>query len=221
MTYICPPTNIYSSKFYDYILSLFKNVVNNDTAKGWTTIFSQFNNDVSPISSDFADHIIDINVGGAEPANVALQSHWNVFPKGMSFIGQFSTGERIDIMGYIYPDGDYGSIFWHKCDGSSGLLHRYASTFHEKSILTNADLKYKLIPDLGGADVCTLHAGRWCVGNAAANGEIGSWYVEVIVYDDSYRTVHAYPYISAKKYYYFAKMDRGVWQGWEKYISAV
>lgn len=89
------------------------------------------------------------------------------------------------------------------------------------ALLKASDLKYQLRPDLGGADVCTLPAGRWCVGNAAANGEIGSWYVEVIEYDDYYRTVHAYPYISAKKYYYFAKMDRGVWQGWEKYTSAI
>ena len=89
------------------------------------------------------------------------------------------------------------------------------------ALLKASDLKYQLRPDLGGADVCTLPAGRWCVGNAAANGEIGSWYVEVIVYDDYYRTVQAYPYISAKRYYYFAKMDHGAWQGWEKYASVM
>lgn len=106
--------------------------------------------------------------------------------------------------------------------GTYAVRHQNYGVAADWDVLASiSDLKYKLIPDLGGADVCTLHAGRWCVGNAAANGEIGSWYVEVIVYDDSYRTVHAYPYISAKKYYYFAKMDRGVWQGWEKYISAV
>lgn len=106
--------------------------------------------------------------------------------------------------------------------GTYAIRHQNYGVATDWVVLTSiSDLKYKLIPDLGGADVCTLYAGRWCVGNAAANGEIGSWYVEVIVYDDSYRTVHAYPYISAKKYYYFAKMDRGVWQGWEKYISAV
>lgn len=43
--------------FYHYL----KSVVNNDTAKGWTTIFSQFNNDVSPISSDIREFFSLLN----------------------------------------------------------------------------------------------------------------------------------------------------------------
>lgn len=37
----------------------------------------------------------------------------------------------------------------------------------------------------------------------------------------SYKTIKAYPYTSNKKYWYFVKMNNGVWQGWEKYTSAI
>ena len=71
--------------------------------------------------------------------------------------------------------------------------------------------------NFNGADVITCPPGRWCVSNGTAGGESGAWYVEVIEFDAAYRTVTAHPYIGLKKYYYFAKMDHGVWQGWEKY----
>lgn len=143
-------------------------------------------------NSDFADHVVALSDG-----SVALQAKDDNVVKRLQIHGWDNN------VSYFYSDD--GGLTW-----TEGV-----------ALLKASDLKYQLRPDLGGADVCTLPAGRWCVGNGAANGEIGSWYVEVIVYDDYYRTVHAYPYISAKKYYYFAKMDHGVWQGWEKYTSGI
>lgn len=143
-------------------------------------------------NSDFANHVVALSDG-----SVALQAKEGNVVKRLQIHGWDNN------VSYFYSDD--GGLTWTE----------------DVALLKASDLKYQLRPDLGGADVCTLPAGRWCVGNAAANGEIGSWYVEVIVYDDYYRTVHAYPYISAKKYYYFAKMDHGVWQGWEKYTSVI
>lgn len=95
------------------------------------------------------------------------------------------------------------------------------STWPEvKTLLTNTDIKYQII-DMAGADAVAIPPGRWCANNALVNGELGAWYVETVEFDNSYRTVTAYPYSGVKRYYYFAKMDHGVWQGWEKYVSAV
>lgn len=84
----------------------------------------------------------------------------------------------------------------------------------------SADLKYQ-IKELNGQDLVTLPQGRWCANNGTANNELGYWYVEVVEFDNRYRTVTAHPYEGAKKYYYYAKMIEGIWQGWEKYTSVL
>lgn len=82
----------------------------------------------------------------------------------------------------------------------------------------SVDLKYQ-IKELNGQDLVTLPQGHWCANNGTANNELGYWYVDVMEFDNRYRTVTAHPYEGAKNYYYYAKMIEGVWQGWEKYNS--
>ena len=87
----------------------------------------------------------------------------------------------------------------------------------------NTKQKYKVI-DLKGADLITLPAGRWCVSNGSAGtdgSDIGNWFVEVIEFDESYRTLSAYPYESNKKYFYIGKCIHGIWTGWEKYTPVL
>lgn len=84
----------------------------------------------------------------------------------------------------------------------------------------SADLKYQ-IKELNGQDLVTLPQGHWCANNGTANNELGYWYVDVVEFDNRYRTVTAHPYEGAKNYYYYAKMIEGVWQGWEKYNSVL
>lgn len=84
----------------------------------------------------------------------------------------------------------------------------------------SADLKYQ-IRELNGQDLVTLPQGHWCANNGTANNELGYWYVDVVEFDNRYRTVTAHPYEGAKNYYYYAKMIEGVWQGWEKYNSVL
>lgn len=80
--------------------------------------------------------------------------------------------------------------------------------------------KYQII-DMKGADAVAIPPGRWCANNTLVNGELGPWYVETVEFDQKYRTVTAYPYSGEKRYYYFAKMNNGTWQGWEKYTSVI
>lgn len=82
------------------------------------------------------------------------------------------------------------------------------------------DLKYQ-IRELNGQDVIILPQGRWCANNGTANNELGYWYVEVVEFDSRYRTITVHPYDGSKKYFYYAKMIEGVWQGWEKYNSVL
>ena len=84
----------------------------------------------------------------------------------------------------------------------------------------SSDLKYQ-IKELNGQDLVTLPQGRWCANNGTANNELGYWYVEVVEFDNRYRTITAHPYEGAKNYYYYAKMIEGVWQGWQKYNAVL
>lgn len=88
------------------------------------------------------------------------------------------------------------------------------------SVAVDQNLKYQII-DMNGADAVAVPPGRWCANNTLVNGELGPWYIETVEFDSKYRTVTAYPYSGDKRYWYFAKMNNGVWQGWEKYTSVI
>lgn len=143
-------------------------------------------------NSDFANHVVALSDG-----SVALQAKEGNVVKRLQIHGWDNN------VSYFYSDD--GGLTW-----TEGV-----------ALLKASDLRYQLRADLGGADVCTLPAGRWCANNGLANGELGYWYVDIVEFDSRYRTIHVYPYEAGKKYFYYAKMVDGVWLGWEKYNSVI
>lgn len=144
------------------------------------------------LNSDFANHVVALSDG-----SVALQAKEGNVVKRLQIHGWDNN------VSYFYSDD--GGLTW-----TEGV-----------ALLKASDLRYQLRADLGGADVCTLPAGRWCANNGLANGELGYWYVDIVEFDSRYRTIHVYPYEAGKKYFYYAKMVDGVWLGWEKYNSVI